>query len=102
MINHNPSHRIIQLVDYCKYKKLRGIDSDAAFRKVCGIKDFTMITSLRNGKNKNPGVLLVEKICKATGASAEWIVMGKGEMFTNAKSDNGKAKEYLQKAMELL
>lgn len=102
---HNPAQRIIQLVDYCKYKKIKGIDSDAAFRKVCGIKDSTMITSLRGGKNKNPGILLVEKICRATGASAEWIVMGNGEMFPAKKAeglDVEALKEKLNEALEIL
>lgn len=56
MKSQTPTNRILELVDYCKYKKLKGIDSDRAFLQVCQINDTSLLADIRSDKVRCGGV----------------------------------------------
>lgn len=51
------------------------------FLEKCGITNLTILSDLRSGRIKSPGVELLAKIVEGTGCSADWLLTGRGPKY---------------------
>lgn len=59
---------------------LRGVITQLEFSKAIGISQNSLCRYERN--QRMPKASIINQVCKVTGASYEWLISGRGEMYT--------------------